>query len=106
MPIKNKEETVESFVLLNRRDGKFFSSGIGQAPFAAMFLDIKGEMRQKARLIRIPGMNIAYIGIETEEGLSLISLTSQSQRNQMPRLASTVFAELTKKLSKGEDVPR
>ena len=68
--VNPENKRVESFVLLSRRDGKYYSSGIGNAPFAASYLETirKMEVRQKTRLIRIPGLNLAFVGIESEEG--------------------------------------
>jgi hypothetical protein len=101
-------KNVESFVMLNKRDEKFEATGIGQDPMTMSFLEMKRRMEliQKARLVRIPGLNLAFAGIDIDGRLHLIPVMGRDQKETEPRPASTVFMELSRQLGKGEDMPR
>ena len=107
VPLINQEnESVETFGLLNKRNGKFISTGLGQAPYALNFYNLKRnkEIGKESKLIRIAGLNLAYAGIEIDGILNLISIIDQKEKRPQP--ASQVFEELAKLLSKMDDVPR
>lgn len=101
-------KNVESFVMLNKRNEKFEVSGIGQDPMTMGFLEMKRklELFRNAKLVRIPGLNLAFAGVDVDGRLNLIPVLSGDQKETEPRPASVVFMELSKQLGKGEDVPR
>lgn len=98
---------VESFILLNKRDGKYQSTGIGQAVFAKNFMEMKqnGTLAKESRLIRVPAMNVAYGSVMIEGVLFLLPVNSKGQERSEPRPASSVFKELASRSGSGEDVP-
>jgi len=98
---------VESFILLNKRDGKYQSTGIGQAVFAKNFMEMKrnGSLEKDSRLIRVPAMNVAYGSVMIEGVLHLVPVTSEGQKGGEPRPANIVFSELARKSGSGEDFP-
>ena len=59
---------VESFVLLNQREGKYQSTGIGQDFFSKWFMEMKlrGIVPKESQLVRVPAMNIAFATSEME----------------------------------------
>jgi hypothetical protein len=98
---------VESFVLLNMRNGKYESTGIGQAVFAKSFMEMKrnGSLEKDSRLIRVPAMNVAFGSVMIEGVLYLVPVISEGQKGSEPRPATIVFTELARKSGSGEDVP-
>jgi hypothetical protein len=106
--MNQQTKSVESFVMLNRRGEKFEATGLGQDPMTLSFLDMtrRMELRQKARLVRIPGLNLAFAGIDIDGRLNLIPIMGRDQKESEPRPASQVFMELSRQLGKEEDMPR
>jgi len=104
--IDQKNNNAESFVMLTRKDNKYHSTGIGQAPNSKNFLEMKRktELGKNARLIRVPALNKAYLGIEIKNILNLIPLDGD-QKITDPQPASVIFAELARQITKGEDFP-
>ncbi len=104
---KNKN-TLETFIMLSSKDGKYRSTGIGEAPYAEAFMNylIQNRTVKGAKLIRVPALNRAYAGIEVEGELFLLPLTNAAPKDNVPRPAKVVFAELAKKIANyEEDVP-
>lgn len=101
-----KTKSVESFVLLTRKDNEYHSTGIGQAPNSRNFMEMKRktELGKDARLIRVPALNKAYLGVEIEDILNLIPIDGD-QKVTDPQPASVIFAELAKQITQGEDFP-
>lgn len=108
VPLYNKEnKRLEAFVLLNKNEGEYQSTGIGEAPYSKNFLTMKKRAKKgnEANLIRVPALNIAYMGIMVSDTLNLIQLLDKEQ-DMEPRPASEVFVELSGQITKGYgDVP-
>lgn len=106
--LNQQTKNVESFIMLNKRGERFEPTGIGQDPMTLSFLNMKKRMDvlQKARLVRIPGLNLAFAGIEIDGQLNLIPVIGRDQKESEPRPASMVFMELSRQMGKGEDAPR
>lgn len=106
--VNPQTKNVESFVMLNKRNEKFEATGIGQDPMTLSFLNMKRRMEllQKARLVRIAGLNLAFAGIDIDGTLNLIPVIGRDQKETEPRPATMVFMELSRQLGKGEDMPR
>ncbi len=98
------------FVMLNERDGKWQSTGVGQEFYSRAFIDFQRNSGygRDASLVRVPGMNLAYAAVNLEEGLHLIALQigEEGPKNGEPRPAQEVFEELARLIDDGEDVPR
>ncbi len=110
VPLTNaKDNKLEAFVLLSKKEDKYYASGIGDAPYSEAFMSLATRVKigKKMRLIRVPALNIAYIGVEVENTLNLIKITDKGQKELTPRPAYEVFAELAKQVSEfDEDLPR
>ncbi len=111
VPLMQKDKNVlETFVMLSSKDGKYRSTGIGEAPYSEAFMKylIQNKTVKGAKLIRIPALNMAYAGIDVEGELFLLALTNADQKkDNVPRPATIVFTELAKQIGQyDEDVPR
>lgn len=110
VPLTNsKSNELEAFVLLNKREDKYQASGIGDAPYSEAFMSLvtRIEKGDNIKLIRVPALNIAYIGVELENTLSLIKIADKDQKELISQPAYIVFEELAKRISKiDRDVPR
>lgn len=109
VPLLQKDKnTVETFLMLSSKDGKYQSTGIGNAPYAAAYMKylMNNESVKGAKLIRVPALNVAYAGIEVKGDLFLVPLLNTDQKDNVPRPAKLVFAELAKQIGDyDEDVP-
>ena len=108
VPLTRQEGNgLETFVLLNKREGKYQSTGIGDDSYSKGFLELQSssDTGKDMKLIRVPGLNVAYAGIEIDGVLNLIAITDRDQKGNEPRPASEVFLELAKLIVDGEDVP-
>ncbi len=109
VPLINKEKnSIETFVFFEGTGDKYTPVGMGQAPYALKYIEIKTKEKlgQETKLIRIPALNLAYAGIMVEGVLNLMPIVSKDQRSSELMPAADVFAELSKKTGKGYgDVP-
>ncbi|MEJ2593675.1 MAG: hypothetical protein P8100_00760 [bacterium] len=109
VPLVNPETgKVETFVMLSRIEGKFQPAGMGQAPYSMNFMVLtkRAEVPKDARLIRIPALNMAYIGMTMNDTLKLIPILNKDQMEFIPEPASMIFEELGRQVKDlKEDVP-
>jgi len=108
VPLMNqKGGAVETFLLFNKKEGKYQATGMGQAPFSKDFMELKSRMQgdKEWKLVRVPAMNVAYASVNIEGVLHLIPIDVH-QKEVAPQLASSVFADLASRINTTEeDVP-
>ncbi len=109
VPLVNPETgKVETFVMLSRIEGNYRPAGMGQAPYSMNFMILtkRAELPKDARLIRIPALNMAYIGMSMNDTLKLIPILNKDQMEFIPEPASLIFDELGRQVKDlKEDVP-
>ncbi|TYP77043.1 hypothetical protein [Aquimarina intermedia] len=107
IPLIDKQTNeVETFLMINKRNEQYQTTGMGKIPFVKEFMGFKKEFQadREMRLIRVPAVNIAYAGIVVDGLLNLIPI-SYVQKDVTPPPVSVIFAELAKTIEGGEDVP-
>lgn len=96
---------IETYAMLNKREQGYESTGIGNDYESERFMALQGVSDKELRLVRIPGMNLAFAALDVEGELHLIPLRRENKSGLESRPARVVFAEVAKRLPKGEDVP-
>jgi hypothetical protein len=100
-----------AFVLIHQSREMWSVSGLGEAPYSEGFMQLSRELdlQGEPMLVRIPAMNLAFVGTKADDILSLAQITDleiEGMRKGGFAPAAVVFSALARQAREMEDLPR